>query len=565
MTSPLINTIYFDMGWTLRHTVKDPIKQQYWLNKIIQMTGLSWTPAEMAAKFTERAQAYKKWGENSLVELHPEELWLKWLLPEFPEEFVLANAIEMNRYWRKAIGEGELYPHAAEVISELFHRGYRLGIISNTVSSEETPNLIKKYGIDRYFEIVILSCDFGKRKPDPSIFHAATEWMGVDPSTCAYVGDQIDRDICGSKRAGFSLAIQIEHAPRPKEDQGDPVEKPDHIIHSLSELLDIFPKRYQISPNPLGSKYQTKEKQIWNVSLSTMWSVENKVSLPDLLPVLESLELDGIELNHGIKSEDLMGFDLKCLPIRSLHEPCPADVSMSTLSKKDWLVSATDEEKRQQGVRMIMRSIDLAHELEIHHMVVHTGNAGLTDNDEKKLRKLFEAGQKGTDEYLALKQDMISSRKSVSESRLNSVVLSLKELLAYASGKNIRLALENRYHFMDIPSPEEMEILLNLAGPDRLGLQFDVGHAQTLDAFGFYPFMEWINRFADRIIGLHLHDVRGVVDHYAPGLGEVDYRQFAQFIPADAQRTLEVHGTNSPNDISASLQLFSQVGLIHRM
>ena len=260
MTNPLINTIYFDMGWTLRHTVKDPIKQQYWLNKIIQMTGLSWTPAEMAAKFTERAQAYKKWGENSLVELHPEELWLKWLLPEFPEEFVLANAIEMNRYWRKAIGEGELYPHAAEVISELFHRGYRLGIISNTVSSEETPNLIKKYGIDRYFEVVILSCDFGKRKPDPSIFHAATEWMGVDPSTCAYVGDQIDRDICGSKHAGFSLAIQIEHAPRPKEGS----RRSGRETGSYHPFLDV---NYWISsPNdtryhPIPSAQNTRRKK----------------------------------------------------------------------------------------------------------------------------------------------------------------------------------------------------------------------------------------------------------------------------------------------------------------
>jgi HAD superfamily hydrolase (TIGR01549 family) len=564
MSKAPIDCIYFDMGWTLRHTVKDPIRRRYWLEKIIQMTGLAWTPDEMAERFTERALAYKKWGESSLVELNPKELWLQWLLPELQPEFVLENAIEMNRYWRRAIGEGKLFPHTVEVISALFERGYRLGIISNTVSSEETPNLLKKYEIDRYFEVIILSCNFGKRKPGSAIFHTATEQMGVDPARCAYVGDQMDRDIVGSKQAGFPLSILVRHAPQSKEVPGDYAVQPDHIIDSLTHLLDIFPHRVQKSASLPDPKQWCKENHFWNVSLSTMWSFENKVSLPDILPVLEKLELSGIEINHKITSADLMGYDLSTLPIDSLHEPCPADVSTRELSTKDWLISATDEEKRQQGVRMVMRTIDLAHTLGVGHIVVHPGNAGLSDQDEKNLRQLYVDGKKETEAYRSLKQDMLDRRASVIESRMNSVVLSLQELLAYADGKHMRLALENRYHFMDIPSPAEMETLLRLAGPDRLGFQLDIGHAQTMHVLGFYPFMEWIHRFADRTIGLHIHDVRGVTDHFAPGLGEVDYQQFIGMIPNDAQRTLEVHGANSLQDISKSLLLLSQLGLIHR-
>jgi hypothetical protein len=41
---------------------------------------------------------------------NPKELWLQWLLPELQPEFVRENAIEMNRYWRRAIGEGKLFP-----------------------------------------------------------------------------------------------------------------------------------------------------------------------------------------------------------------------------------------------------------------------------------------------------------------------------------------------------------------------------------------------------------------------------------------------------------------------
>ena len=93
----------------------------------------------------------------------------------------------------------------------------------------------------------------------------------------------------------------------------------------------------------------------------------------------------------------------------------------------------------------------------------------------------------------------------------------------YAGRFGIRLGLENRYHYMDIPTPDELEQLLELAGPDRLGFIYDVGHAQALDRLGFFPHEEWLKRFASRMIGAHLHDVIGVNDHHAPGLGEIDF------------------------------------------
>ena len=121
----------------------------------------------------------------------------------------------LTRYSRKAIGEGILLPHATEVIKELFNRGYRLGIISNTLSSDQTPDFLKEMELTRYFEAIVLSCNFGKKKPDPSIFIEATTQMGVDPINCAYVGDKYDRDIIGSSNANFPISVLIEHTRFP--------------------------------------------------------------------------------------------------------------------------------------------------------------------------------------------------------------------------------------------------------------------------------------------------------------------------------------------------------------
>lgn len=88
--------------------------------------------------------------------------------------------------------------------------------------------------------------------------------------------------------------------------------------------------------------------------------------------------------------------------------------------------------------------------------------------------------------------------------------------------------------------------LLALADPDQLSLIYDVGHAQAMDRLDFFPHEEWLPRYATRIIEVHLHDVIGVNDQYAPGLGEVDFNMVASYLPEDAIRTFELQAANSP-------------------
>lgn len=566
MRFPTIDAILFDMGRTLRHTIKDPAVQETWLQKLLPLTRLNCSTTELADLLTRRAQDYKLWGEVSLVELNPCELWQKWLLPEESAEYVAANYLEMNRYWRKAIGEGTLYPHAVEVVKTLFERGYRLAIVSNTVSSEETPNLLAKYDLTRYFETVILSCNFGMRKPSASIFHAASGFMGVEPYHCAYVGDQIDRDIYGSKIAGFAASIYFNHGDETHSTTGKPHAHPDAVITSLADLLNIFPDRY--TGKPKHQYYQgpaASGHNRWNVSLSTMWTFENKIPLDKTAAVLDQMEVNALELNHSIRSQELVGIDLTDLPVRSLHEPCPADVSLSGLAKKDWLVSAVDEQKREQGVRMIMRSIDLADRLGVNHIVVHPGTVGISNSAEMHLRKLIEAGQESSPEANQIRTQMIEERASAAPARLASVIRSLKELLEYIGQRPIYLALENRYHYMDIPTPVELGELLSIAGPDQLGFQLDVGHARALERMGFYPMRGWLEQHGTRIKGVHLHDVVMLEDHAAPGKGDIDYDSFASLIPAEAQRTLEVRGYNSIESVREGLHLLADKGIVKQI
>jgi sugar phosphate isomerase/epimerase len=297
-----------------------------------------------------------------------------------------------------------------------------------------------------------------------------------------------------------------------------------------------------------------QETPVWGASLSTMWARGNFGTLDGFCMAARQLGFAGIELNHQINSAILEGSDFHQVDINSIHEPCPADISTETLKEQDWMISAEDDEKRWQGVQAVKRSIDLAHDLSASTIVVHAGNVMADLTIEKKMRLLYGQKLKPSIEYQGLQEDLQMRRATHSESRLEAVKKSLIELLNYAGRYNIRLGLENRYHFLDIPIPDELEVLLNLASPDQLGFIYDVGHAQTLDQLGFFAHQEWLDRFATRIIGVHLHDVIGVDDHKVPGFGEFDFDTVAAFLPKEAFRTLEVHPQNTPEQIRAGLQ-----------
>ena len=129
-------------------------------------------------------------------------MWSTYLLPDYPLEFVKKNAKYFNELWRDGRIK-KVLPDAIETIRELSHRGYKLAIISNTTSSIEAPQLLDDLGITDLFKCVLLSATFGKRKPHPSMFLEAARQMGVKPENCAYIGNDVTRDLVGARQARF--------------------------------------------------------------------------------------------------------------------------------------------------------------------------------------------------------------------------------------------------------------------------------------------------------------------------------------------------------------------------
>jgi putative hydrolase of the HAD superfamily len=236
-----IDAIFFDMNGTLR--VREPHEptQRAAFSRMRELLGKEDASEAYWDELTRRQRAYSRWAQENLLQLSEKEIWTRWILPEMPREQIEPVAAELTLAWSER--KGRIIPKqgAEETIVELKQRGYHLGVISNSMSSLDIPRSLVTYGWNEYFDVVILSSATKYRKPAPEPFWEAARRLNVKPDRCAYLGNRISRDIVGCKRAGFAFGIIIEPPQGGRKDEQAQPTEPDAVIHSLSELLDIFP------------------------------------------------------------------------------------------------------------------------------------------------------------------------------------------------------------------------------------------------------------------------------------------------------------------------------------
>jgi putative hydrolase of the HAD superfamily len=107
----------------------------------------------------------------------------------------------------------------------------RLGLITNGRRSVQGRK-VDGLGIRRFLDVVLISESIGVRKPDPRIFAEALAQLGISPASAAYVGDNPEVDVVGSRRSGL-LAVwkRDRYWAEPRD--------VDWIIDDLGELVPL--------------------------------------------------------------------------------------------------------------------------------------------------------------------------------------------------------------------------------------------------------------------------------------------------------------------------------------
>jgi putative hydrolase of the HAD superfamily len=236
-----IEAIFLDLGNTLRILVKDEAHMAQARRKIAELIGTDENPEAFCEKLNMRYKTYRKWAFENLREAPEAEMWTRWLVPEFPAEIIAPLGAELTYQYRQSMGRRVVVDGGRDVLEELQKRGYILGIISNLIGTREIPEWLEAENFAPYFKSVVLSSSLGIRKPDPAIYLEAARRAGVEPAKCVYVGDNLKRDVTGTRAAGFGGVVILISLENLAEVTITDENRPDVIIHEFKQLLDLFP------------------------------------------------------------------------------------------------------------------------------------------------------------------------------------------------------------------------------------------------------------------------------------------------------------------------------------
>ena len=303
-------------------------------------------------------------------------------------------------------------------------------------------------------------------------------------------------------------------------------------------------------------------------ALSTMWAVQPRFErdLGAFLDRTAELGYEAVEINHSMTAEHagaIMGY--ASLPVTGVHAPAPLERHPSAGWNREMNLAATDEAERALAVGYHRRSIDLAADAGARIVVVHLGGVGSRMlAGERRLRSMYDRRDSLPAEWQAAVDDTLKERAAIAAPWLEQARRSLEEIAESAAARGITLSIETRLHYHEIPLPFELADLLLPYPSNVAGYQHDVGHAEVHHRLGVTDRSAWWDLLGDRLVGLHLHDVRGLTDHRAPGNGDVDYAWLAERIAAaapNAARTFEIDQHESDEDVARGLRLLRDFGI----
>lgn len=122
-----------------------------------------------------------------------------------------------------------LFAGVPETLNELRRRGYKLGVVTDSVSpTAEKLRWFRSQGLHLTWDAFANSCEVGVRKPHPRIYHAALTQCGVAPSEALFVGHKAS-ELEGARAVGMTTAAIFRDANAVAE----------YYLDTITDLLEL--------------------------------------------------------------------------------------------------------------------------------------------------------------------------------------------------------------------------------------------------------------------------------------------------------------------------------------
>lgn len=216
-------------------------------------------------------------------------------------------------------------------------------------------------------------------------------------------------------------------------------------------------------------------------------------------------------------------------------------------------LTSIDENQRKSAIELSKQAMDLATDLQAGHVSLLLGHSALKDYSSQ-LSAMLSEGELYSKTYAALKLQMVQEREALKGSHLDGVRWALDELIPYAQERRLRLGLQSRKFYEQVPNEREMESLLSDYDSPTLGYIHDFGHTQVKENLGLLDHQQYLQAMSPWLIACHLHDVVWPMDdHHIPCKASIDFDRLMPLVPENIPIIWTMSPRRKSNDIKQAL------------
>jgi putative hydrolase of the HAD superfamily len=204
---PRIRAVIFDYYNTLIDIRTDEEKQEVFrfLSLYLQYYGVNMSEQTLRAALDHEKKQYLKTKDETYPEVDLEIVFGNILQKEgICNPFGAESCCKLFRLLSRE--RFQLFPDSLPVLKEIKRSGYPMAVVSDAqkVFCLEEGEML---GLNQFFDHIVLSTQYGFRKPDPRLFSIACSLLGVEPAQAVYIGDDLRKDVRGAQKASMMAVL----------------------------------------------------------------------------------------------------------------------------------------------------------------------------------------------------------------------------------------------------------------------------------------------------------------------------------------------------------------------
>ena len=218
-----VEAVLFDLGGTLVKTTEIP----HVLKRVLEQCGISRSLEEITHA---RVKAEKGVNFRDLTKLL-DEFWVKWNYRILNNLQAKSNTRRLAKFvtthwWDYS--DISLYPDAEKTLPLLKEKGLKIGLVTNGLQSD-VDKILPKVSLQNFFDTIVVIDTLRKMKPDVEVFHHALQKLKTATSQAIFIGDEMEADYKGAKKAGLTTYLI---------DRNNKVH--DEKVNKITSLNDLF-------------------------------------------------------------------------------------------------------------------------------------------------------------------------------------------------------------------------------------------------------------------------------------------------------------------------------------